>query len=213
MLKSIGEFGPFQKKVYLILNCLAFFQCCQMFLLVFVADKPQWHCSENSFSKTLILNNDSTCFKDGSACTEIDFSKDFTSIVSEWKLICDQVYKADIGQSITMFGCLIGVIIAGRISDVIGRRYVTIVSQVIAFSLGMLTSLTWTYNQFLLLRFLCGLSIVGGGMSSFVIMTEIIGPSYRGLFLILGTTLCTYVVIMFCLTQHEEPEFNFFQVS
>ena len=179
ILKSIGEFGPFQRKVYLILNCLSFFQCCQMFLLVFVADKPRWHCS-NVASRYLDDNKEYPCFRNGSACREITFDKEFTSVVTEWNLVCDQEYKANMGQSVMMMGCVIGVITAGRLSDRIGRRYVTIVSQVMAFSFGILTAFVQSYTQFLLVRFLCGLVLVGGNMSCFVIMTEIIGPSYRG---------------------------------
>ena len=179
ILKSIGEFGPFQRKVYLILNCLSFFQCCQMFLLVFVADKPRWHCSTVG-SRYLDDNKEYPCFKNGSACSEITFDKEFTSVVTEWNLICDHEHLADIGQSVTMFGCLIGVITLGRLSDKIGRRYVTIFSQSVAFTLGILTAFAQNYIQFLFVRFLCGLVVVGGNMSCFVIMTEIIGPTHRG---------------------------------
>lgn len=179
ILKKIGEFGPFQKKVYFILNSLSFFQCCQMFLLVFVGDKPRWHCS-NVAIKHLDQNLEFPCLNNGSACREITFDGEFTSVVSEWNLVCDQEYKANMGQSVTMLGCLIGVIVAGRLSDRIGRRYVIIYSQISAFALGIVTAFVRDYSQFLLARFLCGLVVVGGNLSCFVLQSEIIGPSYRG---------------------------------
>ena len=179
ILKSIGEFGPYQKKVYFILNCLSFFQCFQMFLLVFVADKPRWQC-RNVPRRYMDKNFDYPCLKNGSVCGAIVFDKEFTSVVTEWNLVCDQEYMANIGQSVMMLGCLIGVITAGRLSDRIGRYYVTVGSQFLAFSFGIATALVQSYSQFLVARFLCGLVIVGGNLSSFVIMTEIIGPSYRG---------------------------------
>ena len=179
ILKNIGEFGLFQKKVYLILNCLSFFQCFQMFLLVFVADKPRWQC-RNVGKQYLDKDVEYPCLKNGSACEVIVFDKEFTSAVTEWNLVCDQEYMAHIGQSVMMLGCLIGVIPAGRLSDRFGRRYVTIGSQLLDFSFGVVTALVQSYSQFLVARFLCGVVVVGGNMSSFVIMTEIIGPSYRG---------------------------------
>ena len=182
ILKNIGEFGPFQRKVYLILNFLSFFQCFQMFLLVFVADKPRWHCPKTNvaISQHLDKNIEHPCFLNGSACENIVFDKEFTSVVTEWNLICDQEYKADMGQSVMMLGCLLGVIPAGRLSDTIGRRYVVIVSQCLAFALGIVTAFVQNYTQFLLVRLLCGSVVVGGNMACFVLMTEIIGPSYRG---------------------------------
>ena len=125
-------------------------------------------------------NFDYPCLKNGSVCGAIVFDKEFTSVVTEWNLVCDQEYMANIGQSVMMLGCLIGVITAGRLSDRIGRYYVTVGSQFLAFSFGIATALVQSYSQFLVARFLCGLVIVGGNLSSFVIMTEIIGPSYRG---------------------------------
>ncbi|XP_028396517.1 solute carrier family 22 member 15-like [Dendronephthya gigantea] len=180
ILRKIGEFGPFQKKVFFILNSLSFFQCCQMFLLVFVGDKPRWRCSNVAIKPYLDKNLEYPCLKNGSACREISFDGEFTSVVSEWDLVCDQEYKANIAQSVMMLGCLIGVITAGRLSDRIGRRYVTIYSQLLAFALGVVTAFVQNYTQFLFVRFLCGLVVVGGNLSCFVIQSEIIGPSYRG---------------------------------
>lgn len=183
ILKDIGQFGRYQKKIYLLLNLMSLFQCCQMLSLVFVADIPQWQCSKEEQSLLDQRRNSQgyPCYKNASVCQNIIFSGEFTSIATEWNLVCDQEYKANFAQSVMMSGCLIGVLISGRISDRFGRKFVIVNTQILAYLFGLLTGLVQTYNQFLLIRFLCGMTVVGGNLSSFVLLSEIIGPSYRGI--------------------------------
>lgn len=185
VLRGIGQFGRYQRKMYLLLNLISLFQCCQVLLLVFVADKPQWRCSKEEQS---LLDQEKNsqghpCYKNASVCENMMFNGEFTSVVTEWNLVCDQEYKANIAQSITMAGCLIGVLISGRMSDRFGRKFVIIATQTATYLFGLLTGLVQTYYQFLLVRFLCGMTVIGGNLASFVLMSEIIGPSYRGRFL------------------------------
>ena len=159
VLRGIGQFGRYQRKMYLLLNLISLFQCCQVLLLVFVADKPQWRCSKEEQS---LLDQEKNsqghpCYKNASVCENMMFNGEFTSVVTEWNLVCDQEYKANVAQSITM--------------------------QTATYLFGLLTGLVQTYYQFLLVRFLCGMTVVGGNLASFVLMSEIIGPSYRGRFL------------------------------
>lgn len=182
VLKDIGEFGPYQRRIFFLVNTMSLFQCCQMLLLVFVADKPQWRCSQKDRS---LLDEEKKslgypCYKNGSVCRDISFNGEFTSIATEWNMVCDQEYKANLAQSVMMAGCLIGVIICGRISDRLGRKCVIISTQILAFLSGILTGFVQSYNQFLLVRFLCGTTVIGGGLSCFVLLSEIIGPTYRG---------------------------------
>lgn len=212
ILKNIGEFGRYQKKIYFLVNTMSLFQCCQMLMLVFVADKPHWHCSQR---EKLFLKQDKIdkmqlypCYENGSVCRDITFSEEFTSIATEWKLVCDQEYKANLAQSVMMTGCLIGVVISGRVADRLGRKFVIISTQILAYVFGIVTGFVQSYYQFLVVRFLCGMTVVGGGLSGFVLLSEIIGPSYRGNFLYFS--ILTTCISSICISEIFETFFFFF---
>lgn len=182
ILKQIGEFGKFQKSVYALLNFLTIMQCCQMFLLVFVADKPQWKCSrgEQSYLDQDQKKQGYPCYKNGSMCYNLTFNGEFTSIATEWKLVCNEEYKANIAQAIVMAGCLTGAVVFGGLADRHGRKYAIVLMQSLASVFCFASALVQSYEQFVILRFLCAATLTGSGTTIFVLISEILGPGLRG---------------------------------
>ncbi|EDO46087.1 predicted protein [Nematostella vectensis] len=172
VLKIVGEFGPHQRRLYVLL-CLSIVPAAiQLLLLVFVAAQPHWICLNSSTNET--------CPKNKLQCTERQYTSKYTSIITEWDLVCENAYKADLVQSLLMSGTLLGALMFGALADKYGRRRVwhTTLTGLVVF--GFASSFAPTFKIYATLRFLTGFCIGGEILSAFVLATELVGPSYRG---------------------------------
>ncbi|XP_042400642.1 organic cation/carnitine transporter 4-like [Zingiber officinale] len=103
------------------------------------------------------------------------------STVAEWGLVGEQRYKIGLVQSAFFLGCMIGSGVFGHLSDsFLGRKGSLIVVCILNAIFGFLTSISPAYWFYLALRFLTGFSTGGVGLCAFVLATEPIGPSKRG---------------------------------
>jgi hypothetical protein len=186
ILSRIGEFGPFQIRVYLLLNALTVFRCFQMFLLVFIADKPRWNCVQES--ELLDENKRFPCLSNGSTCGDVQFSGEFTSIATEWRLICHDEYKRSLANALVMTGCLIGAILFGGMADKRGRKSTIILLYSVASVSCIASGLAQTYGQFVLFRFTTAVMLNGSSTAVFVLVSETVGQSSKGMF----TDLCVW---------------------
>ena len=76
VLRIIGEFGPYQKRLYILVNLAIIPAAFQMLMNIFIAREPQWTCS--------VLNSTSqTCPRKGQRCGTVRFQSTYTSIASE----------------------------------------------------------------------------------------------------------------------------------
>ena len=76
---------------------------------------------------------------------------------------------------------MFGVLIFGILSDKYGRRRPWLFAYIVGGILTAMSGFLQTYEEFITLRFAMGLLNGGGGLISYVLSTESIGPSYRGL--------------------------------
>jgi hypothetical protein len=75
VLRIIGEFGPYQKRLYILVNLAIIPAAFQMLMNIFIAREPQWSCSG--------LNTSQTCPTEGKPCETIRYTSTYTSIASE----------------------------------------------------------------------------------------------------------------------------------
>lgn len=169
-LKEVGEFGFFQKKAYFITNILAFAVSVQMLIMVFTAAKPEWTCA----------NSATRCNADGSICSNAHFTTNFTSISTEYGLVCGESYKAEVVQSVYMFGNLIGAPLTGNLGDTYGRKKLWIATYIGTCIFAFISAFSTSYNMYLVCRFFVGVFCGGCGLIVFVLTTESVGITYRG---------------------------------
>ena len=180
-LQHIGEFGRYQKKIYLLVNLISVPFSATMLIIVFVGAVPEWKCP--SPSAPLSHCNSShpgCCDKHGSLCNGGEYTSKFTSIATEWNLVCDSRYKTELTQSIFVAGHMFGGLIFGVLADKYGRRRPWLFAYLAGAILALVSSVVSDYEEFLVLRFAMGLLNGGGGLTTYVISTESIGPAYRG---------------------------------
>ncbi|XP_071730188.1 organic cation/carnitine transporter 4-like [Rutidosis leptorrhynchoides] len=174
--KYCGEFGYWQFK-HFVLTCMAWaLEAFHTMVMIFADRQPDWICEPGS-----------SCVVGGDVCEMNDGTWRWdggsgVSTVAEWGLICGHKYKVGLVQALFFGGCMIGAGIFGHLSDSkLGRKGSLTVVCILNAIFGMLTSLSPNYLIYVLLRFLTGFSTGGVGLCAFVLATEPVGPSKRGM--------------------------------
>ena len=75
---------------------------------------------------------------------------------------------------------MFGVLIFGILSDQYGRRKPWLSAYIVGSVLALMSAFVGTYEEYIALRFGMGVMNGGGGLITYVLSTESIGPSYRG---------------------------------
>ncbi|XP_028394452.1 organic cation transporter protein-like [Dendronephthya gigantea] len=182
-LAKLGGFGLFQWLIYLGASIAEMAVTYQIFLLTFIAAEPKWVCKNESiicnFTKSIGLNDDDYEARCDMPRSEWKFADDFTSIVTEFDLVCDDSILATVASMFIFAGWIIGSVLFGFLSDRFGRK-VAFLSCVINISvvalIGAFVNALW---QFIIIRFFVGVGI-GCSASLFIILSEFSGVKHRG---------------------------------
>lgn len=113
LCERIGSFGRWHV-IFLLLVILPVKMSAYIVSLniIFLAPRTTFRCVETNF--TGIVEN-STCYKD---CMNYKYYSQFdNTIISEWDLVCDRAWLANLMQTLNMCGFLIGSIVFGYVSD------------------------------------------------------------------------------------------------
>jgi len=85
-----------------------------------------------------------------------------------------------LGTSALLFGCIPGAIIAGRITDIYGRRKILMVVAILFAVTTLLTGLSPTFEFYVIIRFLGGLAVGAASLLSPMYISEVAISSVRG---------------------------------
>ncbi|KAK3925857.1 Organic cation transporter protein [Frankliniella fusca] len=97
----------------------------------------------------------------------------------EWEMVCDKRWMEALAKSVYMSGLLVGAVLLGNQADRFGRKPVFMAAAVLQLVVGTLVAFVPDFWSFLVLRFLYGVGTVGTLSSSFVLIMEMVGPTYR----------------------------------
>ncbi|KAK3733265.1 hypothetical protein QZH41_011113, partial [Actinostola sp. cb2023] len=168
----IPSFGSYQKKVYFTTSFLNFLLGPQFGLLVFAMGSPRFRCT--TANVTCDVNK---CCNN---CTSYEFDEgQFTTIVTEWNLICDRAHIQATIQSCFFAGMLVGSIVGGVVSDAFGRRTCMFFSCGLMVAVGFASSFADCLSLLGLLRFFVGFALASFMLSAYVFAIELLGPNRR----------------------------------
>ncbi|KAJ8304097.1 hypothetical protein KUTeg_017680, partial [Tegillarca granosa] len=198
VLKKLGSFGPFQRRVFILVSMFETPAAWAMLLPILLSASPDYTCSgpinvtngnydegvtaSLNVSSTLNLNNSTllnTCFKNNHVCPGIKFIGGFTSIISEWNLVCENKKIAGYITTIQMCGVLLGALITGQLADIFGRRKVLYLEYIMLLIVSFASAFAGSWQLFAAFRFVIG-GLVGGVLVvNFVLPLEYVTPSWR----------------------------------
>ncbi|CDW52525.1 Sugar tr domain containing protein [Trichuris trichiura] len=188
-LESLLFFGPYQIAVLIVYQVATFTFAFNLLYMTFVGWEPSWHCQ--AVNETAQLVN--TTFVDrcqrlqNGQCPNITWSNmSFSSIVSEWNLICTNRYVVYLIITIQMVGLLFGAPLMTHIADLCGRKS-TLLACIAGQSVsGIGTGFSPTWQVFAVSRFFVGL--FGGGLIPIagVYLVESVNRNNRMLFMSFG---------------------------
>ncbi|XP_064630496.1 solute carrier family 22 member 7-like isoform X2 [Lineus longissimus] len=203
----IGGLGRAQILIYL---SAAIFECTcfqTMYYFIFENANPGYSCVEvikdpgnltdaigpsdgNDFKNTTkLLQNGSysgnvsfnSCPSAPFECSNLTFDTKYTSIVTEWTLICDQANIPRLITSMLFVGVLIGAFLGGALGDRFGRKRVLLVFWTCMMVSHALLSLMTSWQLYLCIRMVGGIFIGGTAVISSVLPMEYISSKYRTL--------------------------------
>ncbi|XP_064643183.1 organic cation transporter protein-like [Lineus longissimus] len=186
ILRHIGEFGIYQIRLFVVLTLMDLPTSICMSLFIFSAAHPGWHCgrfvgSNDTYNGTWPNSTSEMCEMNGAPCEEYVFKEDFTSIVTDWNLVCDYAYIPKMTVSIQMVGVLIGAILGGQAADTIGRKKTLLVAATVEFTMQSLLMLSNSWQLYTAMSFIKGVFISGSICVCSTLPMEFIGTRYRTL--------------------------------
>ncbi|KAM3390136.1 hypothetical protein ACQJBY_011985 [Aegilops geniculata] len=177
-----GEFGRWQLWHFLLVTAAWTLEAMHTMVMIFADREPAMWCPAG----------DGRC---GDRCAGAAAGWEWeqgsgSSTVAEWGLVCGERYKVGLVQALFFAGCLIGAGVFGHLSDsFMGRKGTLHVVCLLNAILGLLTALSPNYWVYMALRLLTGFSAGSVCLCAFVLATEPIGPSYRG---VTGMSTCYF---------------------
>ncbi|MED6197951.1 Organic cation/carnitine transporter 4 [Stylosanthes scabra] len=172
-----GEFGRWQMKHFVLTTIAWALEAFHTMVIIFADREPDWRYVPGSKCDPAAMT---VCNLEPETWEWVGGPR--MSTVSEWGLICGNKYKVGLVQAAFFGGCMIGGGIFGHLSDSnLGRKGSLTMVCILNTISGFLTSLAPNYLSYLILRFLTGFSTGGVGLCAFVLATEPIGPTMRGM--------------------------------
>uniref|UniRef100_A0A8C9RQE5 Solute carrier family 22 member 3 n=1 Tax=Scleropages formosus TaxID=113540 RepID=A0A8C9RQE5_SCLFO len=123
------------------------------------------------------------------------FDQSLSTIVSQFELVCENAWKADLNQAFLNVGFLLGAVVIGYGADRYGRKRCFLIS---VFGLGVSgvgMIFSPSYPVLLAFRVIQGVFGKGAWMSSYVLVTEIVSAKRRRLVGIVAQIFFTIGVI------------------
>ena len=198
LMKAIGNPGKYQVLIFALTSINFMIMLSTHFTMIFFAAKTKHHCrvakGRNISDIPLIMSNGQrqldgcNLYENGNKTQTIPCNNGWTysmeereqTIISEFDLVCDDAYKADLATTIYFCGVTLGGIFFGVLADRFGRWPIIAITLLAAGIIGITIFIFRTYIAFVVLRFCLGLAIQGLQSSSVVLSMELFSAKYRG---------------------------------
>ncbi|XP_028401281.1 solute carrier family 22 member 16-like isoform X2 [Dendronephthya gigantea] len=184
---KIGEFRQYQWFLLTLMGyALMAIGALPAMIVSFITAEPDWKCVEGyknntvcRFNNSITLTSDdykARCKMPREAWTFVD---DFTSIVTEYDLVCDDSILLSIAQSCYWVGMLIALLVGGFLSDKYGRRLVLYGGCALVAIATCIMVFPKSFVVFIVCRVLIGIGSGFRNATHFTLLVEFTTERYR----------------------------------
>ncbi|KAF5290280.1 hypothetical protein FQR65_LT11614 [Abscondita terminalis] len=236
VITKLGNFGRYQKRMYLLL-CLPAVLCAfHDFSNTFLQAKPNHRCQlptefpnssydlpfedlNASFPYDHATNKYSSCsiLINGSEAPCNNYIYDHTvyksSIVTEWNIVCGHAYLTALSDSMYMLGTLLGSFGFGVLSDKLGRRIIFFTALVLIVIFGLLMGAAPNLWSYIIFRLIVGSAGSGIYSIAYVIAMEMVGPKSRIIVGVVYPMFFSSGYMLIALFAYFIKEWRYLQIS
>ncbi|KAJ8402830.1 hypothetical protein AAFF_G00361440 [Aldrovandia affinis] len=135
------------------------------------------------------------------------------TIISEFELVCEDAWKADLNQAFLNVGLLLGAIVIGYGADRYGRKLCFLISifGLAVSGVGMIFSPN--YAVLLVFRVIQGIFGKGAWMTTYVMVTEIVSSHHRRMVGIMAHIFFSIGIILLPGIAYFIPEWKMLQLT
>ncbi|XP_053395964.1 organic cation transporter protein-like [Mercenaria mercenaria] len=158
IIEEIGGCGRYQIRISVVVHLIKSIAGFSILSTVIICSTPPWRCDDrivlDNSTLCMILQNESevnicpseACvLTNDSKCSSFVFEGTLQTIVSEFGLVCGRDYIPSLIMTLQVAGLLAGNILAGQLSDLIGRKppFFTSIILITVFNLVGFFSVSW----------------------------------------------------------------------
>ncbi|KAH9642669.1 hypothetical protein HF086_011026 [Spodoptera exigua] len=195
LLPYVGEFGLYQKILFLLMIPFAFFVAFVYFSQIFMTIVPEEHwCWVPELANLTVEERRALAIPPSDGPFSHDrckmYSADFSQALAdgrttpddEWPIldwVCEKDNLAATAQAIFFCGAIVGGLVFGWIADKYGRIPALVGTNLLGFSAGIGTAFCNSFLTFALCRFFVGLAFDNCFTMMYILVLEYVGPKWR----------------------------------
>nr|XP_060609660.1 solute carrier family 22 member 2-like [Anolis sagrei ordinatus] len=141
------------------------------------------------------------------------YDSSIQSIVSEFDLVCKDSWKLDVFQACVNVGFCLGSVYVGYIADRFGRKTSVLITTLVTSIAGVLVAVAPNYIWTVIFRFMQGLVGKGSWTAGYILITEIVGASYRRTVAILYQAAFAIGLLILDALAYAIPHWRWLQLA
>ncbi|XP_071086281.1 organic cation transporter protein-like [Haliotis cracherodii] len=181
LIEDIGSFGRFQILITLMVGSPKMLFGWSMVIPVVAGVVPDWWCVPEGQDLNTTMGNSSVykqCPVANTTCIRV-YSDSMVTAVSQWDLVCEKGQVSKTIISLQMTGVMVGVALAGQISDTFGRKKIFFLNIGLHSVFCFIGALSVSWQMYAAVRFLVGMTIGAFLGTSIPHLMEFMGCKWR----------------------------------